>query len=215
MGYEGEGGHNNYDRPALQNWCDSQRASTCGISHTFCMLTDHCGERNRSSPDKSTHPLRSEFRQAVSLRTGSTSRAMTVFCTVPFDNSSDTALSRRAPNGYRLELTASPAFFMSRTIFETGFDVTIHHLAGFSMTVEVTTFPADAADSFHDHERAKSRSGCISRLSAARTASRYLVRAVLSFTRFAAPQVNVGRPSFMTSMSAIRRACLPLPFGNG
>jgi hypothetical protein len=66
-----------------------------------------------------------------------------------------------------------------------------------------------------DHDRAKARSGWMSPLSAAFIASRYLVRASPSFTGLAEPQVNDGRPSFMTSTSEIRRACLPLPFGNG
>ena len=54
----------------------------------------------------------------------------------------------------------------------------------------------------------------MSPLSAALTASRYRGRASPSLTRFAEPQENIGRPSFMASTSAIRRACLPLPLGN-
>ena len=66
-----------------------------------------------------------------------------------------------------------------------------------------------------DHDRANLRRGWMSPLSAALIASRYPVRASLSLTRFAEPQENVGRLSLMASTSAIRRACLPFPLGNG
>jgi hypothetical protein len=66
-----------------------------------------------------------------------------------------------------------------------------------------------------DHDRAKLRSGWMSPSSAALIASRYVVRASPSLTRLAEPHVNADRPSFIAIRSAIRRACLPLPFGNG
>jgi hypothetical protein len=66
-----------------------------------------------------------------------------------------------------------------------------------------------------DHERANVRRGWMSPLSAALMASKYLVRGSPSLTRLAEPHVNAGRPSFIAITSAIRRACLPLPLGNG
>ena len=65
-----------------------------------------------------------------------------------------------------------------------------------------------------DQDRAKLRSGWMSPSSAAPIASRYVVRASPSLTRLAEPHVNADRPSFIAIMSAIRRACLPLRFGN-
>ena len=53
----------------------------------------------------------------------------------------------------------------------------------------------------------------MSPLSAALIASKYLMRASPSLTKLVEPQENPGRPSFIRSMSAISRACLPLPFG--
>jgi hypothetical protein len=66
-----------------------------------------------------------------------------------------------------------------------------------------------------DHDRAKLRSGWMSASSATLIASRYFVRASPSLTRLAEPHVNAGRPSFIAIMSAIKRACLPLPLGKG
>jgi hypothetical protein len=66
-----------------------------------------------------------------------------------------------------------------------------------------------------DQNGANLRSGWRSPLSAALIASRYLLRASPSSTILAEPHVNAGRPSFIASTSAINRACLPLPFGNG
>ena len=65
------------------------------------------------------------------------------------------------------------------------------------------------------HERANSSIGWTLPLSAALRASKYLSRAWLFFRRLVEPQVNIDLPSFTISTSAIRRACLPLPFGNG
>lgn len=65
------------------------------------------------------------------------------------------------------------------------------------------------------HERANFRSGWMSPLSAALIASRYFARASPSLIRLTAPQVNAGWPTLIKSMSAISRACLPLPFGKG
>ena len=65
------------------------------------------------------------------------------------------------------------------------------------------------------HERANFRSGWMSPLSAALIASRYFARASPSLSRLTEPQVNAGWPTLIKSMSAISRACLPLPFGKG
>ena len=70
-------------------------------------------------------------------------------------------------------------------------------------------------DEHHHHERAKMSRSFMSPSSAARIASKYFARASPALTRSLAPHVNEGCPSFMTSKSAIKRACLPLPFGNG
>jgi len=71
-------------------------------------------------------------------------------------------------------------------------------------------------DSGHGHhERAKVRRSFRFPASAARIASRYFVRASPALTRSLAPHVNERCPSFVTSKSAIKRACLPLPLGNG
>ena len=65
------------------------------------------------------------------------------------------------------------------------------------------------------HERANSSSGWMSPLSAARWASKYRARASPCVMRSLEPHVNAGPPSFIMSRSAMRRACLPLPFGKG
>ena len=55
----------------------------------------------------------------------------------------------------------------------------------------------------------------MSPVSAAFMAAKYLVRATPGLTRSVEPQVNAARPSFIKRRSAMRRLCLPLPFGNG
>jgi len=66
-----------------------------------------------------------------------------------------------------------------------------------------------------NYDRENWRRGWMSPLSAVLITSRYLLRASPSLTRLAEPQVNAERPSLIASTSAINRACLPLPFGNG
>lgn len=51
--------------------------------------------------------------------------------------------------------------------------------------------------------------------SAAFNALMYAFLALPGLTKLALPQVNSGRASFRAIMSAYKRACLPLPLGNG
>jgi hypothetical protein len=84
------------------------------------------------------------------------------------------------------------------------------------LSVRMTCRPIEAqSGDTTDHDRAKLRSGWMSPSSAALIACRYVVRASPSLTRLAEPHVNGRRPSFIAIMSAIKRACLPLPLGKG